>query len=106
MTARHRRRNMPAREQAALPPERVAEVGFVWWPDAGRIIAPWARTSEAIHDPLNQQRLLCVLDYVRAVRPTQPCWLWPERAKPAPIEADPRWFDRWASERACYLAGR
>ena len=46
--------------------------------------------------------------YVRAARPTQPLWIWPERREPVPIEAPDvgRWLARWSEVRAVYVAGR
>jgi hypothetical protein len=57
---------------------------------------------------VNQQRLLFVLDYVRAARPDGPCWIWAERRAPEPIEAPDigRWPARWSEGRAVYISSR
>jgi hypothetical protein len=74
------------------------------WDGDDRLIAPWPRNAE-MRDSLNQRRLLCVLDYVRAARPARPLWIWPERREPAPVEnQDPRWLERWSEGRAVYVA--
>ena len=56
----------------------------------------------------DQQRLVCVLDFVAASPPDCACWLWPERSKPEPIKADDlrTWLARWSADRTCYRARR
>ena len=70
----------------------------------GTIVAPWRAHRDMT--PLDAQRLGCVIDYVRAVRPRQPLWVWPERSAPEPIACDdPRsWVARWSEGRAVYRA--
>ena len=71
MPRRVQHRHKP-RHAAPLPAERVAALPFVWSPTAGRIIAPWS--SHAGMSERDQQRLVCVLDFVAASPPDCACW--------------------------------
>jgi hypothetical protein len=98
-----RRRRLPSREQAALPAAKIEQLPLVF-DGVDRIIAPWP--THAVMTPTDQQRLLCVLDYVRAARPNCPLWLWPERTQPEPLQnTDPHWLARYSEGRAVYRAG-
>jgi hypothetical protein len=60
-----RRRNLRPREAAPLPAEKIEQLPLVF-DGIDRVIAPWPN-----HDamtPLDEQRLLCVLDMVGAAR--------------------------------------
>ena len=65
--------------------------------------APWC--NRGTFDPLNEQRLLCVLDYVRAARADCPCWSQNGLAlEPIKCDGDPRrWIARWSEGRAVYI---
>jgi hypothetical protein len=91
---RRLRRNLRPREQAPLPAERLGGIGFVFMPP-DRIIAPWPNHNAITPD--DQQRLLCVVDFVNAARPDGPCWIWPERGEPVLLGTCPSRYRRRAT---------
>ena len=80
-------------------------MAFVWWPETGRLVAPWPR-----HAPLwldEEEKLGAVLDQLAELGPAlrRPCWLFPDGRPPVAVEAPElaRWLSMWAADRASYV---
>jgi hypothetical protein len=100
---RHARR--ASKHTAPLPRERVAETGFIWWPEVGRVICPWPRHALW---PDESAKLVKVIEQVdvfgSALR--VPCWLFPDGRPPVPVNAaDPNFLRRWSEGRASLVRG-
>jgi hypothetical protein len=102
--SRRPRRNERPREEAPLPPERLAEQPFVWDPFTSRLVAPWPRGTPLTVE--EQHQLLALMARIDALRLEGVVWVWPDPArKPVPVSADNavQWADRWGAERASYV---
>lgn len=91
------------RHTTPLPPERRAEQPFIFEPKSRSIIAPWARTEQALPSD-DQARLEQVAKRIASLDPLPrgAVWMWPDRG-PVAIEIGSRtWLVNWSRDRACY----
>lgn len=91
------------RDRCAMPPERRAELPFVFVPSTGHVFAPWSKATRVLSAD-DEDRLAQVIERISALDPPPraPVWIWPHR-DPVVIEAGSRsWLMNWSRDHATY----
>lgn len=91
------------KSKSLLPVERLLEQPMIWWPQTGRLIAPWPK------GPLTwemENRLMAAIAQFDTLTTNEPMWIWPDRA-PVPVKTEgdiANWLVRWGEGRASYVS--